>query len=70
MSDARLTKFISDQEAAVEVARSVSGEPAPYNIRADAINAALSLVGCYSGDPDMARVIADARVAEAYLKGQ
>lgn len=68
----RLEKFIADQEAAVQIARDMDEAPTPYGVRVDAMNAALALAN-YMQDVHtvgMADVIRDAKIAEAYLKGE
>ena len=39
----RLTKFLSDQQQAVEMARTLPEDPRPYSTRIDAINVILQL---------------------------
>jgi hypothetical protein len=67
----RLKKFIQDQEEAVQLARETTDGSDP--LRVDAINAALSLARTNaevsSTQTTMAQLIADAKLAESYLKG-
>lgn len=69
MAEARLTKFIADQEAAVDIARSAMDTPQAYNIRVDAINGALSLAQANHETVSVNELLANARRIEAYLKG-
>jgi hypothetical protein len=71
MAATRLDKFITDQEAAVQLARELPDVPSEYSIRVDAMNAALSLANSMSDErtASMADVVKDAKLAEAYLKG-
>lgn len=74
MSDdgARLKKFVSDQEEAVTIARSMPDGSNP--LRIDAINVALSLAHTNTraneNTVSMAQLLKDAALAEVYLKGQ
>ena len=64
-----VAKFIKDQEAAVQIARDVSNVPSDYNIRVDALNAALAMCG-HAGDPwSTSKLIDVANDVEKYLKG-
>lgn len=66
----RLKRFIQDQEEAVQLARETTIGSDP--LRVDAINVALSLArtnGEVSNvQTTMAQLLADAKIAEAYLK--
>lgn len=68
---ARLKKFISDQEEAVTLARSMPD--GSNSVRIDAMNVALSLAHSNAVAADhvvtMAQLLKDAAAAEAYLKG-
>ena len=73
MSDetTRLKRFLTDQEEAVQLARSTPDGSNP--LRIDAVNVALSLahtnaVAC-DQSTTMAKLLADARAAEQFLKG-
>jgi len=66
--ETRLQKFVEDQEAAVAIAREASHMPLDYNIRVDALNAALALA--VGGETTMRDVVRDARVVEKYLRGE
>lgn len=65
-----LAKFVSDQEAAVRIAREVADEPTDYVKRCDAINAAISLAHATAEDTPVAELIENAQAIEKYLKGQ
>lgn len=71
MSEPRLSKFLADQELAVQVARGQMGTPLDYNVRIDAINVALSLANSARSDEPktMRALLADAKLAENYLRG-
>lgn len=72
MSEPGLKKFLRDQEEAVQLAReTVEGADA---FRIEAINTALALANINSHQVDfitsMTKLLADADVAEKWLKGQ
>jgi hypothetical protein len=68
---ARLKKFITDQEDAVTLARSMPDGSNP--LRIDALNVALSLAHTNARVNEnivsMTQLLKDAAIAEAYLKG-
>lgn len=67
----RLKRFLSDQEEAVQLARETADGSVP--VRVDSINVALSLARSnaeVSNEPTtMAELLTNAKMAEAYLKG-
>lgn len=60
-------KFIKNQEEAVQLARDVADTPSEYNIRVDAINAALSVCR-EDGGWSVTKLIDVATHIENYLK--
>lgn len=64
-----MTKFLKDQESAVQIARDVADTPSEYNIRVDAMNAAIAIHRDNSEVSSMADVIESAKLTEQYLKG-
>lgn len=67
MSD-EVKKFIKNQEDAVQLARDVADTPSDYNIRVDAINAALSLRRSADYTWSLQALIGTAAAIETYLK--
>jgi hypothetical protein len=69
MAESRLAKFLADQQEAVAIAVEQTGEPSPYGVRCDAINAALGLANATTEATTVAELLQNARLIEKYLKG-
>lgn len=61
----RLTKFLSDQQQAVEIATSLSDDPRPYSTRIDAINVILQMRN--TEEMSLTTFIEEVRVIERFL---
>jgi hypothetical protein len=67
-AETRLSKFLTDQQEAVGIARDLIDAPRdPYAVRSDALNMALYLHK--ERESTMAEAIEDAKKVEAYLRG-